>query len=253
MAIGRAQLPARDRRLRPDETLDARLRSRGSDARLHEQRLDDRRRLQRLVRQRPVGAAVHRLPGARRARRPTATARSSASRPRSACASATTPSASRRTASRPTPTSSAFEATVGTDARPVGDRAGLPAARMDGGRPPLFPLPDGQRRSSTSSPFQSARYAVRKDRWNDVAIEIYYQPGHEYNLERDDRGDEGRARLLHGGIRPVSVPAVPHHRVPALRDVRPIVPEHDSVFRRRSASSRACATTTRTTSTTRTT
>ena len=32
--------------------------------------------------------------------------------------------------------------------------------------------------------FQSARYAVRKDRWNDVAIELYYQPGHEYDLDR---------------------------------------------------------------------
>jgi ABC-2 type transport system permease protein len=32
--------------------------------------------------------------------------------------------------------------------------------------------------------FQSARYAVKEDRWHDVAIEIYYQPGHEYNLER---------------------------------------------------------------------
>ncbi|HVO89317.1 MAG TPA: M1 family aminopeptidase [Casimicrobiaceae bacterium] len=32
--------------------------------------------------------------------------------------------------------------------------------------------------------FQSARYAVRKDRWNDVAIEVYYQPGHEFNLDR---------------------------------------------------------------------
>ncbi len=32
--------------------------------------------------------------------------------------------------------------------------------------------------------FQSGRYAVKKDRWNDVAIEVYYQPGHEYNLER---------------------------------------------------------------------
>lgn len=32
--------------------------------------------------------------------------------------------------------------------------------------------------------FLSARYAVRKDRWHDVAIEIYYQPGHEYNLDR---------------------------------------------------------------------
>ncbi|MBS0319151.1 MAG: hypothetical protein JSR18_01305 [Proteobacteria bacterium] len=32
--------------------------------------------------------------------------------------------------------------------------------------------------------FQSARYAVKKDRWHDVAIEVYYQPGHEYNLDR---------------------------------------------------------------------
>ncbi len=32
--------------------------------------------------------------------------------------------------------------------------------------------------------FQSARYAVKRDRWHDVAIEVYYQPGHEYNLER---------------------------------------------------------------------
>ena len=32
--------------------------------------------------------------------------------------------------------------------------------------------------------FQSARYAMKKDRWNDVAIEIYYQSGHEYNLDR---------------------------------------------------------------------
>jgi aminopeptidase N len=32
--------------------------------------------------------------------------------------------------------------------------------------------------------FQSARYEVVNDRWNDVAIEIYYEPGHEYNLDR---------------------------------------------------------------------
>jgi ABC-2 type transport system permease protein len=30
----------------------------------------------------------------------------------------------------------------------------------------------------------SARYRVLRDRWRDVALEIYYQPGHEYNLER---------------------------------------------------------------------
>jgi ABC-type transport system involved in multi-copper enzyme maturation permease subunit len=37
--------------------------------------------------------------------------------------------------------------------------------------------------------FLSARYAVKRDRWHgaageDVAIEIYYHPGHEYNVDR---------------------------------------------------------------------
>jgi len=30
---------------------------------------------------------------------------------------------------------------------------------------------------------QSARYAVRRDRWNGVNLEIYYQKGHEFNLD----------------------------------------------------------------------
>jgi ABC-2 type transport system permease protein len=32
--------------------------------------------------------------------------------------------------------------------------------------------------------FLSARYAVKEDHWQDVPIQIYYHPGHEYNLER---------------------------------------------------------------------
>ncbi|WP_400194165.1 ABC transporter permease/M1 family aminopeptidase [Hymenobacter sp. B81] len=36
--------------------------------------------------------------------------------------------------------------------------------------------------------FLSARYAVYKDQWKNVPIEIYYQPGHEYNLKRMARG-----------------------------------------------------------------
>ena len=32
--------------------------------------------------------------------------------------------------------------------------------------------------------YLSARYEVLRDSWNDVAIEIYYHPGHEYNIER---------------------------------------------------------------------
>jgi hypothetical protein len=32
--------------------------------------------------------------------------------------------------------------------------------------------------------FLSARYEVRRDKWNDVAIEVYYHKGHEYNINR---------------------------------------------------------------------
>ncbi len=34
----------------------------------------------------------------------------------------------------------------------------------------------------------SARYRVRRDRWNDVDLEIYYQPGHEYDLAQMMKG-----------------------------------------------------------------
>jgi hypothetical protein len=37
----------------------------------------------------------------------------------------------------------------------------------------------------------SARYQVRRDRWNDVALEIYYHPGHEFDLEQMLRGMKG--------------------------------------------------------------
>jgi hypothetical protein len=32
--------------------------------------------------------------------------------------------------------------------------------------------------------FLSARYNVKRDQWNGVKLEIYYQPGHEYDLDR---------------------------------------------------------------------
>jgi ABC-2 type transport system permease protein len=32
--------------------------------------------------------------------------------------------------------------------------------------------------------YLSARYAVKRDKWNDVAIEIYYHPEHAYNVDR---------------------------------------------------------------------
>lgn len=36
--------------------------------------------------------------------------------------------------------------------------------------------------------FQSARYEVRHDRWEDVTIDVYYHPGHDWNVERMIRG-----------------------------------------------------------------
>ncbi|WP_298899686.1 M1 family aminopeptidase [uncultured Psychroserpens sp.] len=36
--------------------------------------------------------------------------------------------------------------------------------------------------------FNSARYEVKRDKWNDVDLEIYYHKGHEYNLDRMMRG-----------------------------------------------------------------
>jgi ABC-2 type transport system permease protein len=32
--------------------------------------------------------------------------------------------------------------------------------------------------------FQSARYLVKRDKWNDVALEVYYDPQHPYNVDR---------------------------------------------------------------------
>ena len=32
--------------------------------------------------------------------------------------------------------------------------------------------------------YLSARYAVKRDKWNDVAIEVYYDPKHPYNVDR---------------------------------------------------------------------
>ena len=35
---------------------------------------------------------------------------------------------------------------------------------------------------------QSAAYAVRRDRWNDVNLAVYYHPSHAYNVDRMSRG-----------------------------------------------------------------
>jgi hypothetical protein len=47
--------------------------------------------------------------------------------------------------------------------------------------------------------FQSARYAVRHDRWQDVAIDVYYHPGHDFNIDRIVKG--AKAALEYGSQR----------------------------------------------------
>jgi ABC-type transport system involved in multi-copper enzyme maturation permease subunit len=44
--------------------------------------------------------------------------------------------------------------------------------------------------------FQSARYEVRHDRWQDVTIDVYTHPGHEFNVDRMIRG--AKAALEYG-------------------------------------------------------
>jgi hypothetical protein len=44
--------------------------------------------------------------------------------------------------------------------------------------------------------FQSARYEVRHDRWQDVTIDVYYHPGHDFNVDRMIRG--AKAALAYG-------------------------------------------------------
>jgi hypothetical protein len=77
----------------------------------------------------------------------------------------------------------AFDATIGTDADQWAIAPGyLQREWTQGGRHYFAYRMDAPILDFFA--FQSARYAVRKDRWHDVAIEVYYQPGHEYDLDR---------------------------------------------------------------------
>jgi ABC-2 type transport system permease protein len=76
-----------------------------------------------------------------------------------------------------------FEATVSTDADQIAIAPGdLVREWTDGGRRYF------QYRTAAPIPkffaFQSARYVVRRDRWNGVAIEVYHHPTHTYNVDR---------------------------------------------------------------------
>ena len=73
--------------------------------------------------------------------------------------------------------------TVSTDAAQLAIAPGEPVSET---------VADGRRvaRYRTSAPImhffsiQSAAYAVKRDRWNDVELSVYYEPSHAYNIDR---------------------------------------------------------------------
>lgn len=76
-----------------------------------------------------------------------------------------------------------YDANVSTSADQIPITSGRVARSwQEGGRNHVHYVVDSPMLNLYS--FLSARYAVARDRWNDVDIEINYHPGHEYNLAR---------------------------------------------------------------------
>ncbi len=76
-----------------------------------------------------------------------------------------------------------FEATVGTEEDQIAIAPGyLQKEWKEGGRRYFAYKMDVPILNFFA--FQSARYEVKKDKWRDVPIEVYFHPGHEYNIER---------------------------------------------------------------------
>lgn len=78
--------------------------------------------------------------------------------------------------------------------------------------------------------YLSAQYKVRREQYKGTNLEIYYTPGHEYDIG-EARFHKGGTRLLSDEFQPVSVSAIPYHGIPALSRIRPVVLQYGSVFR----------------------
>ncbi len=77
-----------------------------------------------------------------------------------------------------------FHATVSTAPDQIAVAPGyLQREWMEGGRR-KFEYAQGETRIANFFSFLSGRFAVRRDKWKDVNIEIYYHPGHDYNLDK---------------------------------------------------------------------
>ena len=79
---------------------------------------------------------------------------------------------------------------------------------------------------------RSSRRATRcgSDRWNDVAIEIYYQPGHEYNLDRMIAATKASLDYYTRASGRTSTASSASSSSRATQTLRAVVPEHDPVL-----------------------
>jgi ABC-2 type transport system permease protein len=76
-----------------------------------------------------------------------------------------------------------FEGTISTDPDQIAIMPGyLQKEWVENGRRYFYYKMDAPILAIAS--MNSARYAVRRDKWRDVNLEIYYQPGHEFDLDR---------------------------------------------------------------------
>ena len=157
------------------------------------------------LRQRPGRAAADRLPGSRRAR---ARPRPQEVRPRAQGAHARPRRSGGPGGERPrsaTPTGSTSRRRCSTEPDQIAIAPGyLQREWTEDGRRYFHYKMDAPILNFFA--FLSARYAVKKDAWagpsGTVAIEIYYQPGHEYNLDSMIYAVKDVARLLQRRLRP---------------------------------------------------
>lgn len=86
---------------------------------------------------------------------------------------------------------------------------------------------DGERRTThfrTTAPIhhffsiQSARYAERKEQWNDVSLEVYYHPGHPYNIDRMLRAMHESLAYYSTNFSPYQFKSLRIAEFPAYRD-----------------------------------
>jgi hypothetical protein len=80
-----------------------------------------------------------------------------------------------------------FDAVISTDAGQTAVAPGELVRQWSGGGRSFFEYRTRARTLNLWSVL-SARYRVLRDHWNDVGLEIYYQPGHEFDLARMMKG-----------------------------------------------------------------